>query len=220
MSRRMSERTLLGASFAMDIIGPVAQKRFFGGYNVPALSVVIASISSFQKGALLGFARAKQYDLLCKLIAQPGGESSVAEFCRTLAKQHWAEHGDESKSLFEYAARIEFPTFDVLDPKILKTLAKRKYRLGEVLNRFAIAASGGIGFGATRPDNFQAMWQRSYEEIDTQAWSEAVQAGLNIPATPSRLPLSQAIQPVLAETAQYAREHFPDLVSPLNLDDC
>ncbi|MBE0542787.1 MAG: hypothetical protein IH623_15630 [Verrucomicrobia bacterium] len=110
MSLRMSERTQLGSSFAMDTIGPVAQKRFFGGYNVPALSVVIASISSFHKGALLGFSRAKQYDLLCKLIAQPGGESSVAEYCRTLAQKHWTEHGDESKSLFEYAARIEFPT--------------------------------------------------------------------------------------------------------------
>jgi hypothetical protein len=216
----MTDRTLLGACFAMDIIGPVAKKRFFGGYNVPALSVVIASISVFQKGALLGFARAEQYDLLCTLIAQPGGESSVAEFSRNLAKKHWDEHGDETKSLFNYAARIEFPTFDVADPKILKTLATRKYRLGEVLNRFAIAAVGGIGFGATRPDDFSAMWQRSYEEIDTQAWSEAVQAGLNIPATPLLLPLSEAIQPVLAETAQYAREHFPKLVSPLNLDNC
>lgn len=202
----------------MDIIGPVAQKRLFGGYNVPALSVVIASISVFQKAALLGFARAEQYDLLCTLIAEPGGESSVAEFCRDLAKKNWIEHG-VTKSLFDYAAHIEFPTLVLGDPTILKTLMTQKYRLGEVLNRFAISAAGGIGFGATRPDDFSAMWQRSYEEIDTQAWSEAVQAGLNISSTPSALPLLEAMPLVLAETAKCAREHFPKLVSQLSLDD-
>jgi len=94
------------------------------------------------------------------------------------------------------------------DPKILKTLATRKYRLGEVLNRFAVSAAGGMGFGATRPEDFRAMWQQSYEEVDTQAWLEAREAGLNIPATPSRLPLPEAMQAVLAETAQYARGFF------------
>jgi hypothetical protein len=107
---------------------------------------------------------------------------------------------------------------DFGDPKVLKTLATQKYRLGEVLNRFAIAAAGGIGFGATRPNDFSAMWQRSYEEIDTQAWSDAVQAGLDIPAIPKPLPLGEAMQAVLAETAQYARENFPQLVSPLKFD--
>lgn len=216
----MTDRTQLGACFAMEIIGPVAQKRLFGGYNVSALSVVIATVYTFQKGALLGFARTEQYELLCTLIAEPGGESSVAEFCRNVAKKQWDEYGDDTKSLYDYVVRAEFPTLDMADPKILKTMAKRKYRLGKVLNRFAISAAIGIGFGATRPDDFRAMWQRSYEDIDTQAWSEAVQAGLNIPASPELLPLAEAMQAVLAETAQYAREYFPKLVSPLNLDDC
>ena len=77
----------------------------------------------------------------------------------------------------------------------------------------------GIGFGATRPEDFIGMWQRSYERIDSPEWAAAVQAGLNIPPTPTALPLEEAMQAVLAETAQYVKEYFPYLLGPLRLND-
>ena len=213
------KRNTLGEHFAMEVICPAAQKRLFGGYNVPAFSVIMATVVSFQKGALLGFARAEQYELLCAFIAQPGQEASVAQYFRNEVNTQWEKYGQISKSLYEFVVRAEFPTLDMGDPKALKTMAKRKYRLGKVLDRFSRSAASGIGFGATRPDDFRAMWQRSYEEIDAQAWSRAKQVGLGIPADPTPLPFEEAMQAVLAETSQYAREHFPSLVTQLKLED-
>jgi len=213
------KRNTLGEYFAMEIIGPAVQKRLFGGYNVPALSVVMATVSSFQKGALLGFSRADRYELLCTILAQPDSEVSVAETFRNVSKKQWEEHGQGSASLYDFVVRSEFPTLNIADPKTLKTMSKRKFRLGEVLDRFSISAASGIGFGATLPEDFKAMWQRSYEEIDPQAWSRAKQFGLDIPAEPTPLPLDEATHAVLTETAQYARKYFPQLTDPLGLND-
>jgi hypothetical protein len=90
-------------------------------------------------------------------------------------------------------------------------------RLGESFNGLGISAANGMGFGAAFPNEFRTMWQHSYEHPDPSVWTQAVEAGVNIPATPERLPLQEAVKVVLGETAGYAREHFPHLVAELNL---
>lgn len=213
------KRNTLGEYFAMEIIGPATQKRLFGGYNVRAWSVVVATVYSFQKGSLLGYSRADRYELLCTILAQPGSDASVAETFRNVSKKQWEEHGQDSASLFDFVVRSEFPTLNMADPKVLKAMSKRKIRLGEVLDRFSIAAASGIGFGATLPEDFKAIWQRSYEQIDHQDWSRARQHGVDIPEDPTTLPLDEATRVVLTETAQYVRKYFPQLTRPLGLDD-
>lgn len=213
------KRNTLGEYFAMEIIGPATQKRLFGGYNVPGSSVVVATVFSFQKGALLGYSRADRYELLCTILAQPGSEANVAETFRNISKKQWEEHGQDSASLFDFVVRSEFPTLNIPDPEVLKAMSKRKFRLGEVLDRFSISAASGIGFGATLPEDFKAIWRRSYEQIDHQAWSRARQYGVDIPADPTPLPLVEATRAVLTETAQYVRKYFAQLTGPLGLDD-
>lgn len=213
----MSERLLLGACFAMDMLGPATRKKLFGGYTVSALTVVFGSVSAFQKAAVLGYARAGQYERLCCLIAEPGGESSVAELTRTVAKTQWDTYGANSKSLVQYILRAEFPKVNFGDLALLKTMSRRQMRLGETFNGLGISAANGMGFGAAFPNEFRTMWEHSYEHPDPAVWARAVEAGVDIPATPERLSLQEAIQTVLGETAEYAREHFPHLVAELKL---
>jgi hypothetical protein len=209
----------LGGCFAMDVLGPAAKKRLFGGgYTVSPLSVVFASVSAFQKGALLAYSRADQYERLCVLISEPGGESGVAELTRKVAKENWNTHGGNSRSLTDYILRSEFPTFNLGDMGLLKRMAGQKMRLGEAFNGLQTSTANGMGFGATFPDVFRTMWEDSYEHPDAAKWAEAVKAGVDIPSTPDILPLRDAVQIVLRETAKYARDYFPHLLAELKLD--
>lgn len=102
-------RLQLGGCFAMDVLGPAMKKRLFGGYTVSPLSVVFASVSAFQKGALLAYARADQYQRLCTLISEPGGESGVAELTRRVARENWNKYRGTSYSLTDYILNLSFP---------------------------------------------------------------------------------------------------------------
>lgn len=166
----------------MDVLGPAAKKRLFGGYTVSPLSVVFASVIVFQKGALLAYARANQYERLCTLISEPGGEASVAETTRNVARKNWNTYGGNSKSLSDYILRSEFPTFNVGDMAMLRWMSKQKMRLGETFNGVQISTANGMGFGATFPDVFRTMWEDSYEDPDPAKLARAVEAGVDIPA--------------------------------------
>jgi hypothetical protein len=214
----MPERLSIGSWFGRDALGPVMKKRLLGGYTVSPLAVIFASVSVFQKGALLAYARADQYERLCTLIAEPGGELSVAEFTRNVARKNWNTYGANSKSLFDYILRSEFPTTDLADMGLVRFLHKNKWRLSEAFNRLQISAANGMGFGVTFPDVFRTMWENSYEHPDPVAWGEAVKAGVDIPLTPDKLPLGDAVELILRETAEYAREYHPHLIAELKLD--
>jgi hypothetical protein len=208
----------LGGCFAMDALGPAMKKRLFGGYTVSPLSVVFASVSVFQKGAVLAYARADQYERLCTVISEPGAESGVAEFTRKVARENWNTYGGNSKSLVDYIFRSEFPTLNFGDMAMLRRMSRRKMRLGEAFNGLQISTANGMGFGATFPDVFRTMWEDSYEHPDSAKWARAVEAGVDIPSTPDKLPLRDAVQLVLRETAEYARDYFPHLIAELKLD--
>jgi hypothetical protein len=208
----------LGECFAMDVLGPAAKKRLFGGYTVTPLSVVFASVSVFQKGALLAYARADQYERLCTLISEPGGEASMAEVTRKVARENWNTYGGNSRSLTDYILRSELPKFNLGDMAMLQWMSKQKMRLGEAFNGLQISTANGMGFGATFPDVFRTMWEDSYEHPDPAKWARAVEAGVDIPSTPDILPLRDAVQSVLRETAEYARDYCPHLIAELKLD--
>jgi hypothetical protein len=212
-------KMLLGQYFAMDVLGHAAKKRLFGGgYTVPSLSVVFASITVFQKGALLAYARADQYERLCALISDPGGESGVAEVTRNIARENWNMYGANSKSLTDYILRSEFPKSNFGDMAMLQWMSKQKMRLGETFDGLQISTANGMGFGVTFPDVFRTMWENSYEHPDAAKWARAVEAGVDIPSTPDILPLRDAVKSVLRETAEYARDYCPHLVAELKLD--
>jgi hypothetical protein len=209
----------LGPHFAMDVLGPAMKKRLFGGgYTVPPLSVVFASVSAFQKGAVLAYARADQYERLCALISEPGGESSVAEVTRNVARKNWNSYGGNSKSLTDYILRSEFPTFNMGDMAMLRWMSRQKMTLGKAFNGLQISTANGMGFGVTFPDVFRTMWENSYEHADPAKWARAVEAGVDIPSTPDIFPLRDAVTSVLRETAEYAREYRPHLIAELRLD--
>lgn len=202
----------------MDVLGPVMKKRLFGGYTVSAFAVVLGSVRAFWKGAVLAYARADQYERLCSLISEPGAGASVEEYTRDEARKSWDAHGANARSLTDYILRSEFPTVDLGDPALLRSMCSRRMVLGGTVNRLGISTANGMGFGATFPDSFRAMWEDDLEHPESSEWARAVEAGLNIPSIPETLPFREAVQLVLRETAEYARDYFPHLVAELKLD--
>jgi hypothetical protein len=162
----------LGPHFAMDVLGPAMKKRLFGGgYTVSPLTVVFASVNAFQKGAVLAYARADQYERLCAFISDPGGDSGVAEVSRNIARENWNTYGANSKSLTDYILRSEFPKSNFGDMAELQWMSKQKMRVGEAFNGLQISTANGMGFGAAFPDVFRTMWADSYEHPDPAKWA-------------------------------------------------
>ena len=114
----------------MDVLGRAMKKRLFGGgYTVSPFSVVFASVSAFQKGALLAYSRADQYERLCALISDQA-ESQAAEVARKVAREleHLRRQFDVADRLYP---SISVPRIDFTDVAQLKSMARGKMRLGE-----------------------------------------------------------------------------------------
>ena len=54
--------------------------------------------------------------------------------------------------------QIRYPSLDFNNIEMLKTLNKKKYRLGEILSNFQVDAVQGIGFGVMNPELVKKMY--------------------------------------------------------------
>ena len=140
-------RRELGEYFASDflILGNAVKKKWTGGYEVKASTQVFTELWVFQKGAVLGQAKADKKKVLARLVAQEDREDSVLEFLQEITKNSLKEYGEETSSLYDFFMKTRFPNMDFGDIKTLKFLDRKKYRLGEVLPHFQQDAMRGIG---------------------------------------------------------------------------
>ncbi len=213
------ERMMLGERFAMDAVGPVVEKNKSGGYEISGFNMLISGLWVFQKGAILGRARADRIEVLAKLVAQEGGEEKMCAFWRSSSEKLLDDSGKRQSSFMDLWTKLRFPSVDLGNMDVLKTLHSRKYRLGEMLPQFQVAAAVGIGLGALYPELVQKMWINAYEtDRDRQIWEKARSAGLDIPGKQSHLPLREMEELVLLEVYDFAKDYHPSLIKPLDLN--
>jgi len=213
-----TERPMLGEHFAVEALAGAIQKKWSGGYEVSGFSVMITSMWVYQKGAILGRAKAENIDIFAKLIAVEGGEKNMREFFKNASERQLNVYGKEPSSFIDFLLKTMFPEIDMGNLEMLKALDKKKVRLGEILPRFQVDAATGIGFGAFHPEIVEKMWLESYEmEKDTDIWQEARQYGLDIPEKRSYIPIAEMEENVLKEVSEFVKEYHPSLITPLGL---
>ena len=234
-----SEQLTLAEHLGGEQLSRLAQKKLFGGYEVPLLQFLPLGLWLFGKGAIFGRARRDKLDVVAKmfvgleaistLLAPLGLPKQVArsyqwvlESLRKVASDgigyYRDHHRKEPESLLDlWLTSFAPPEVDFRDLDKARGLAKKKIRLGMALQQSDSWLFVGISLGAIFPQLTEKMWRQSYETADHESWAQAWQAGINIPKEFTSLPLEEMEHEVLVEVASYASEYFPDLVDPLNL---
>jgi hypothetical protein len=78
--------------------------------------------------------------------------------------------------------------------------------------------SRGVGFALRAPDRFQELYVSSYANQDRRSWAEAYKHGaVNTPEPPEFVPLSERQEDAVAEFADFCRQFYPELLTPLGL---
>ncbi|MFC1939028.1 hypothetical protein ACFLWM_02615 [Chloroflexota bacterium] len=217
----LGEHFTLGECFAGDalFLGKWIEKKWTGGYQVKAAAQVFTELWVFQKGAVLGVAKADKKKALARLVAPNSEEKKVLEFFRAYTEQSLKDYGREPSSFRNFFFSIRFPRMDFGDMRTYKFLNKKKYRLGEVLPHFTKDAIQGISFGVTKPQLVKKMWEESYETKEDQTmWEEARRHGIDLPEQQTILPWKEMEDIVLAQVLEYAKENDPDVIPLLGLE--
>ena len=214
----MSDISSLGELFAMDSLAGAVEKKWSGGYEIRGSTVVITSMWIFQKGAILGRAKANKIKALAKLISDENMQDKMYTFFKEIGGKMLKDYGGNPSSFHDFLMKTMFSDIDFNDPKIWKKLHERKYRLGEMLQRFDNDTAMGIGFGAFQPELVKKMWVQSYEtDQDPQIWADARRHGLDIPEKQSHLPLAKMEKEVLQDFSEFVHEQHPDLIPELGI---
>ena len=142
----------------------------------------------------------------------------MCEFFKESSEKMLAQYGKEPEFFLDLIQKTTFEGIDFGDMETIKHLHKKKYRLGEILDRFKIDVARGIGFGVNYPDLVQKMWIKSYECVNQDEWKEVRRYGLDIPEKQTPLPLNEMEKLVLEEISIFVKENHPDLIKSLGLD--
>ncbi len=234
-----SERPTLAEHLGRVQIGRLVQKKLFGGYEVPLLQFLPVGLWLFGKGGIFGRARQDKLEIVAQmfigleaigvLFAWLGlprqvanNEQWVLECLRKVASDGMRYYRDcrrkEPESLLDlWLTSFAPPEVDFRDFDKTRKLAKKKIRLGLILQQSDSWLFAGISFGANFPELMERIWRQSYETVDQESWAEARRIGIDIPEEFTPLPLQEMEQAVLVDVASYVTEYFPKLVDPLNL---
>jgi hypothetical protein len=234
-----SRRLTLAEYLGMTQIGSMAEKKLFGGYDVPLMRFLTVGFWLFNEGAVFGRARsnkletvAKMFlgiDLVANAVAQLGlpaqlanNEQWVFEFLRKVGTDGMTHYHNryqrEPESLLDlWLTSFAPPEFDFRDLQKMRQLANSKIRLGIALQQSDSWLFVGISFGASFPELVEKLWKKEYEEHDPESWSFWREHGLDIPEKFTPIPLEEMEQQVLAEVTSYVTEYIPELVNPLSL---
>lgn len=167
----------------------------------------------FETGAVLGRARSAELETLAILLARPGREKDVATYLIIRADELMRScERKEPATFFEFHQQVGNIDLEGLLKEGMKNVP---LRVAHMIGQSGVV--DGVGFGARYPDLTEAVYRRSYEQIDVDSWRRARAAGLDIPEHPEKVTLEERQHEVLLEVSWFASEYYPELVEPLGL---
>jgi len=224
MPTSTAEETL-GEFFGSIALRNLVEKKPLGGYQVP-LGPLMTRVSfwMFQVGSVLGRALRDRLTILVKMIPMsaegPNPEQKLCEILATLATERLNRYGRQPDSLAKFWLQTEF-NLDLksMSPESLRTMCSRKVALEEVLSNHKLDewVAWGMGFGATYPQLLEALWKKTFEEVDEEAWAHARRHGVALPEKATPLSLKDTEESILADAATYTEKNFPELLDLLGL---
>jgi hypothetical protein len=198
-------------------VAPYTQKSLFGSRYITLGRLLFAEQLIFEACMALGYHYREKLDLflIAGQIVTPGKESTFSSYLQNHA--HEIHASLQSRPPTELSQLFLEPKLRRLGLEIFsRELATRKISQKDALYHSIDASMGGIAFGSTYPDLAEKLWTNTYCRIDTKAWTEAWQSGLDIPRQPpTPVTLQERIAQLMPFVRDYIREHNLDLLNVL-----
>jgi len=190
--------------------------------HLSLLSAYYAGVAVFQQGAVLGYARNSQMEILAKLFATPGQEREACDHLIEATKENVEGYGQLPESFTDFFSKTVgagmFKAHENLSHlETLDRLSRDTVRVGMALGWLDTWFLAGVGLGLAFPEQVEKMWREGYETTDPEAWERARQAGLDIPEQQTLLSMEEMEQVVLSQVTPYAHEYVPEVIEPLRL---
>ena len=232
-------RPTLAEHLSAEQIAGMVQKKFFSGYQVPALKFVHAGLWVFGQGAIFGRARRDNLEIIAEMFVgheslrimfAPLGLPKEVAYDRQWVYEGLRKVGNDAMRYYQDSYRKEPellmdlwlaafapPDVDFRDPSKSRELANKKLPLNQALQRIDNWFFSGISIGANHPTLLESLWGRSYEKVDREQWALARQAGLDLPEEPTPLLLHEEERRILHSVGFYVKKYYPELIGPLKL---
>lgn len=103
--------------------------------------------------------------------------------------------------------------------KALKALQRKHVAYSQFAQDVAWYVIEGLSLGALQRELTERMWRNTFEtRADPARWARAREAGLDIPAEQTLVPLADMEVEVLSLLATFVQAHWPNGITALRLE--
>lgn len=184
-------------------------------YDFPLISTYL-----YEMSALLGRAQRDRLTDLDKMVSIPGKPKSSINHAQGLARLRLMKYGREPSSFYIFLISGELEKVGLTlkhAVRVIQKATEEKLPLevaGPIMKFYTFE---GIGFGTIYPELTEKMYRAEHTSLEADVWVEAKGYGLPIPDYWTMIPFEQETRVVLHKAADYAAEHYPELLDPLDL---
>ncbi len=215
----------LAQLFLIGVEAAVPRKRLFGGDYYEFGIVAMLATHVFERGVMLGMARADYGRALAALVLPAEQVERFFQFAASSIAERQRAIGDEQVGLSALFTRTEFPellglegvSLSIHDPTAFERLTKKKVRADETISwQWSRYFAEGLAFGALFPEEVRDMLARERQDppgLDgTDEGHDFLGGDISGPHVSD---LDLEVEHVVETTRQFVEAYAPDLSSSL-----
>jgi len=185
----------------------------FGGLRAEFFPLILICLDAYIKGTAMGYTFKDKYGLLVSMMVKPDKVKKHADYLYDIAQKRVNSYNQEITSIIDFFISTELAkdklTFDDFLNK-----GKTNVKIDSAAPRIKLVFEEGTSFGANYPDIVSRLisLERRTSSLD---WEKAKLMGLTFDINAQELDLKFLKKWAIFNLRTYARECFPELVTPL-----
>ena len=185
----------------------------FGGLRTEFFPLILICLDAYIKGTAMGYTFNDRHDLLVSMMVKPDKVKKRADYLYDVAQKRVNSYNQEITSIIDFFISPELAkdklTFDDFLNK-----GKTNVKIDSAAPRIKLVFEEGTSFGANYPDIVSRLISLECRTSSLD-WEKAKLLGLTFDINAQELDLKFLKKWALFNLRTYARECFPELVTPL-----
>jgi len=185
----------------------------FGGLRAEFFPLILICLDAYIKGTAMGYTFRDKYGLLVSMMVKPNKIKKHADYLYEIAQKRVNSYNQEITSIIDFFIATELAkdklTFDDFLNK-----AKTNVKIDSAAPRIKLVFEEGTSFGASYPDIVSKVLSLECRTSSLD-WEKAKLLGHTFDIYTQELDLKFLKKWALFNLRTYARECFPELVTPL-----
>jgi hypothetical protein len=199
----------LSAVFLSGLTAAEPKTRLFGGDYVEYATVSTVAAYLFQQSAIAGMELSSESEVLAPIVWPTDQAVSVLWGLADNWIEQWEELRDQEVGLGYAYLQVRYENLHssaaaqqaMSNPGAFQRVAQKKVDVGRATKLWRLATEEGFAVGATAPDRVLTMLGVQYDQVYSEKWQRARDAGLDLPEEPP----TETADEVIAEAMTLVR---------------